>query len=177
MERLIVSGFGGQGVLSVGLLLAEAGVKEGLESTFFPAYGAEMRGGTANCQVILSEDRIGSPIIIESDSLIAFNEVSINRFLPQLMKEGMLLINSSVVTGDYDNKEKEIYKIPADEMAVKKIGNNKVSNIIMLGAFLKKKALVSIENVMKAIKEKFISKGEKIIKDNFNALELGYSLL
>lgn len=174
-QRIIVSGFGGQGVLSQGLMIASSAVQEHLNATFFPSYGAEMRGGTANCHVIVSDSAIGSPLIDTADALIAFNEPSVTKFLSRVKKGGEIFINSSVVKKELDFGEHEVIKIPADEIAFKELGSNRAANIIMLGAVLKRMPLVSLETVMQSIKEKFIKKGQKVVDLNFKALQLGYN--
>ncbi len=175
-ERIIVSGFGGQGALSAGLMLAEAAVRMGMEATYFPAYGAEMRGGTANCQIIISEKKIGSPILIEADTLFALNEPSVEKFLPMVKENGLVIINSSVVTREFDYGNRRVFKIPIEEMALENLGNVKTANVIMLGIYVKTRALVTIQAVKTAIQEKFGKKGEKVVQLNYKALELGYSI-
>lgn len=175
-ERIIVSGFGGQGALSAGLMLAEAAVRMGMEATYFPAYGAEMRGGTANCQIIISETRIGSPLISEADTLFALNEPSVEKFLPKVKDGGLVILNSSVITKEFDYGDRRVFNIPLDELALENLGTAKVANIIMLGIYLKSRAIISTKAIKTAIHEKFLKKGEKVIQMNYAALDLGYSL-
>ena len=176
IERIIISGFGGQGVLSAGLMLAESAVHIGLEATFMPSYGIEMRGGTANCHVIISDKKIGSPIITEADSLIAFNEPSIQKFAGRVRKDGLIIINSSVAKEEYDFPERKVVKVPMESMALDSLGNQKMANVIMIGKFIREKAFITLDELKRAINEKFLKKGEKVVKLNYQALELGYQL-
>ncbi len=172
-QKIIISGFGGQGVLSAGLLIAESAVEEGWNATFFPSYGAEMRGGTANCHVIISDSEIASPIIKSADTLIALNSPSVDKFLPLLKKDGLLLVNSSVVSGNLDAGARKVVELPLDSLALEKLGNSKSANVIIIGAFAKLTNVLKPEKIKSAIEKKFASKGGKIIDMNLRALELG----
>jgi 2-oxoglutarate ferredoxin oxidoreductase subunit gamma len=175
VERLISSGFGGQGVLSAGLILVKTAVRQGLQATFFPAYGAEMRGGTAYCQVIISDDKIGSPVVTEADTLFAFNDPSVTRFAPAVNDKGLIMVNSSIVKQQLKSSSKEIRLVPVTQLAIEKIGNQKTANIILIGAYLKIRDLLKLDDVMKTVEELFKDKGPKIVDMNHRALELGFS--
>jgi 2-oxoglutarate ferredoxin oxidoreductase subunit gamma len=176
-EEVIISGFGGQGIISAGLMLAEAAVLEGLQATFFPSYGAEMRGGTANCHVIISDKKIASPIVAMADTLIALNEPSIEKFLPMVKENGYVIVNSSVVKKDFDFGKRRVIKAEFEDIAFEKLGNSKMANVITLGLYIKAKNLsLKIDEIKEAIKLKFGKKGEKIVNLNFQALELGVNL-
>jgi 2-oxoglutarate ferredoxin oxidoreductase subunit gamma len=175
IERVIVSGFGGQGVLSAGVMMCEAGVTQGYQSTFFPSYGAEMRGGTANCNVILSDKLIPSPVIVVSDTLLALNMPSLVKFLPRVKDKGLIILNSSIIKEEINCGNRKLIKIPVEELALEKLGNPKVANSIIIGAYIKATGNLQIDHMKKAIEEKFSKKGAKIIDLNFKALELGYS--
>jgi len=136
-SRIIIAGTGGQGILFLGKALAQAGIIEGKHVTWFPSYGAEMRGGTANCTVILSDDMIGSPVVLTSDILIAMNWASIERFQPQLKKKGLLLFDSSMTNGVAFRENIVPSGIPATTIA-DALGNTKAANMVMLGALIGK---------------------------------------
>jgi 2-oxoglutarate ferredoxin oxidoreductase subunit gamma len=176
IERIIISGFGGQGVLSAGLMLAESAVHIGLEATFMPSYGIEMRGGTANCHVIISDKKIGSPIISEADSLIAFNEQSILKFAARVRDKGLIMLNSCVVQKDYDFPGRKVVMVPMESMAIDSLGNQKMANVIMIGRFIREKAFITLDELKRVINEKFLKKGEKVVNLNYQALEIGYQL-
>ena len=145
-EELIVAGFGGQGVLSLGMTLAYAGMVENKHITWFPSYGPEMRGGTANCTVIVSDTRVSSPIINSYDTAIILNQPSMEKFEPKVKPGGMLIYESNSVLNPPTRKDIEIYAIPA-AIEAGKIGNAKTMNMIILGAFLSKKPLVSTKSI------------------------------
>lgn len=174
LEKLVLSGYGGQGILSAGLIIADSGVIEKKQVTYFPSYGAEMRGGTANCQVIFSDTEVASPIIKTADSLIAMNHPSLDKFLPSVKADGAVFINSSVVKEEVDLKGRKGFRIPADQLALENLGSTKAANVIILGAYIKIAKVVSMESLKKALEQKFHEKGDKVIQMNFKALELGY---
>ncbi len=174
MERLIFSGFGGQGLLTLGQMVANMGMNNGKNVTWMPSYGAEMRGGTANCSVIISDNLIGSPIVSNNiTTLIAMNNPSVNKFLDGVSLGGNVIINSSMVE-DFECDKVKIFKVDATNMA-SNLGNIKVQNMVMLGAYigiLKNFSLLDVETVLK---DKFLSKknGEAIIKLNMEAVKAG----
>ena len=161
-QKIIISGFGGQGVLSAGLLIAESAVEEGWNATFFPSYGAE-----------ISDSEIASPIIKCADTLIALNSPSVDKFLPFLKNDGLLLVNSSVVSGNLEAGARKVVELPLDSLALEKLGNSKSANVIIIGAFAKLTNVLKPEKIKSAIEKKFASKGGKIIDMNLRALELG----
>ncbi|MFQ8690148.1 MAG: 2-oxoacid:acceptor oxidoreductase family protein, partial [Blautia sp.] len=116
-KEILIAGFGGQGVMSIGKSMVEAGAKEGLEVSWVPSYGPEMRGGSANCYVVLSDERIGAPVFSAWDEFIAMNTVALNKFLPNLKQEGFLFVNSDVVTKEIGRDDVTWYKIPCDRIA------------------------------------------------------------
>lgn len=174
-QKIILSGFGGQGILSAGLMLAESAVSVGYEATFYPTYGAEMRGGTANCHVILSKKYISSPIIAEADTLFAMNAVSLTKFASKVKKGGLVIVNSSVVTGKTEVPGCRVVTIPVEELALEKLNDPRVANVIMIGAFSKLVDFLKLEELKSAIAEKFARKGKQVIELNYRALEMGYN--
>jgi 2-oxoglutarate ferredoxin oxidoreductase subunit gamma len=140
-HRIIIAGAGGQGILFLGKFLAQAGMIEGKQVTWFPSYGAEMRGGTANCTVILSDEMIASPVVMATDILIALNRVSIERFQLRLKKNGMLLFDSSLIHGITFRKNICPVGVPATKIAGA-LGNTKSANMVMLGALIAKTGIL-----------------------------------
>jgi 2-oxoisovalerate ferredoxin oxidoreductase beta subunit len=171
---LTLSGFGGQGVLFAGLALAEGGVREGLEVSWIPSYGPEMRGGTAHCHLRLSRHSIASPWISRPTSLMAFNQPSIEKFASLLMPGGLLFINSSMVQNLPDRSDIRVIKVPAYE-AASEIGNTKAANMIMLGAFIEETRAVEQESILSAFAERGIKPG--MLQSNREAIEKGRRLV
>ena len=177
MERnLMVAGFGGQGVMTMGKLLADATCQStDLEVTFFPSYGAAMRGGTANCYVVISDDEIGAPVSNNVDDLIVMNGPSLRKFLPNLKSGGTLIINSSIVDrSEVTRDDIKIYELPVTEMALE-MGNPRVLNIIMLGYYIGLTNAVPPEVIIAGIHHKFENK-PKVIPLNDDAFNKGLEL-
>ena len=149
--KAIIAGFGGQGVMSMGLNLAQAALLEGKNVTYLPAYGAEVRGGTANCTVAISDDEIASPVASEPEFIIAMNEPSALRFQNQIQSGGLFFINSSLVEADLSRGDINIVSVPANSIA-EKLGNPKAANLVMLGAFTKRSSLVSLPSLIEGLK-------------------------
>jgi 2-oxoglutarate ferredoxin oxidoreductase subunit gamma len=169
---LIIAGFGGQGVMLMGQVLATAAMIEDKHSTWLPSYGPEMRGGTANCTVVISEDMIGSPIADTPTSVIAMNIPSLLKFEEKLSTEGLLIINTSVVDREPSRKDIQVAKIDANKIA-EEIGNLKVANMVVLGAYIEKTGLISMKSIEKAFEEKLIGKKAKLIDMNIKAVKAG----
>lgn len=171
-EELIIAGFGGQGVLSMGKILAYSGVMQDQEVSWMPSYGPEMRGGTANVTVILSDERISSPIVSEFDSAIILNQQSMEKFESSVKPGGILLYDPNGITRKPVRKDISIYTIDAAEEAAK-MGNAKVFNMIVLGAYIKLKPIVKMENVIKGLKKSLPERAHKLIPINEAAILLG----
>ncbi len=169
---LIISGFGGQGVMLMGQVLATAAMIENKHSTWLPSYGPEMRGGTANCTVVISEEMIGSPIADTPSSVIAMNIPSLIKFEEKLSQEGLLIINSSVVDREPSRNDIKVAKIDANKIA-EEIGNLRVANMVVLGAYIEKTNLVSLESVEKAFERKLTGRKAKLIEMNLEAVKAG----
>ena len=177
MERnLMVAGFGGQGVMTLGKFLAEATCDSTDKNvTFFPSYGAEQRGGTANCYVVISDDDdIGAPLGDSMDDLIVMNDPSLNKFLYKLVSGGTLFINSSIVTSTITREDVKVVKVPVTEMALE-MGNAKVLNIIMLGAYVGYTQVVPEDVVWQTIEHK-LGKKPKLLPLNRQAFEAGLKI-
>jgi 2-oxoglutarate ferredoxin oxidoreductase subunit gamma len=171
-ERIIIAGFGGQGVLMLGKLLAEAGMREGKQVTWLPSYGPEMRGGTANCHVIISDEPIGAPIVSEATGLIAMNLPSLDRFERDVQPGGWLLLNSSLIPRAPSRRDLRALPVPVNEIAQQQ-GSQRVANVVMLGACLSLCHPVQKASVVAAI-EDVLGKTKKHLLDiNLNALEAG----
>jgi 2-oxoisovalerate ferredoxin oxidoreductase beta subunit len=168
--RLKVAGFGGQGILLLGVALAECGMQGGYKVSWLPSYGPEMRGGTANCHVRISETEIGSPLVTESDVLIAMNRPSLEKFERDLKPGGMLLYDSSLIDIAPTRTDVEIVKIPATEMA-DAIGSTKSANMVMMGAYVEKSGILELESVVDALPS--YMKAKKTIPMNQQAIRKG----
>lgn len=170
--QLIIAGSGGQGVLFAGRLLAHAAMLEGKEVTWFPSYGAEIRGGTANCTVIISEEMIGSPVVSEPNALLIMNEASMLRFSPKLKSGGILVMNTSLIKNPPARKGIEIVQVKASDIA-KELGDSQVANMVMIGALIGKTGVLSLKAVLDALKEIISERKRDIIGINETALKRG----
>lgn len=176
LEELIVAGFGGQGVLSLGMTLAYAAMVEEKEITWMPSYGPEMRGGTANCITILSDKPISSPIIDTYHSGIVLNQPSMDKFASHVLPGGLLLYESSTVMRPSTRTDIEIIGIPAATEALL-MKNSRILNMIMLGAYLHKKPVVKIASVQEALTKVLPEKYHKLIPLNLEAIQHGANLV
>ncbi len=149
-NEVIMAGFGGQGVLLMGQLLAYAGMVEGKNVSWLPSYGPEMRGGTANCSVIVSDEPVGSPVVTEADAVIVMNKPSLDKFESALKPGGTLFINSSLIDRKPSRKDIDVHYIPVNEIAAE-VGNARVANIVMLGAYVASSGIVSKKSVIDAV--------------------------
>lgn len=170
--RLIIAGHGGQGVILMGRLLAHAGMSEGLEVTFFPSYGPAMRGGTANCSVVISPNQIASPVVNKPNILVAMNEPSLLKFGPKVPKGGYLFINSSLVSTDQKWNGLNVLKVQATATA-DRIGNTKVANIIMLGALAQATQVVRFQTLQESLEAVLPKRRHKLLNLNRKALKEG----
>ncbi len=176
LEELMVAGFGGQGVLSLGMTLAYAGMLEGREISWMPSYGPEMRGGTANCITILSDTAISSPIVARFDTLIALNQPSMDKFAPRVKPGGLLLYDSSSMLEPSRRNDITVTGIPAAARALE-LGNARVMNMIMLGAYLQLRPVVKLKSITEALKKVLPEKYHTQLPLNQTALEAGAMLL
>ena len=173
-QDVIIAGFGGQGVMLIGNLLAQAGMEHGLEVSFIPVYGAEMRGGTANCTVVLDEHPIGSPLVREPMSTIILNEPSLAKFQPRLAANGVQIVNSTLVAQNLLDASKRTVYIPVNDMA-HDLGNVKMANMVALGAWLKATGALPLNVVQDALNRVVSAHYAKLISANAKALEQGYN--
>jgi len=175
MQRdVIMAGFGGQGILLIGKMLAYAGMREGMEVSWLPSYGPEMRGGTANCTVVISDKPVGSPVIRSPRAVVAMNLPSLEKFEPDIREGGLLLINSSLINRGAERDDLTVVKIPANEVA-SELGNPRGANMVALGAYLGATDAVPIDGVIEVIRETFAAK-PAVIDVNIEALRKGYEL-
>jgi len=171
-ERIIIAGFGGQGVMAMGQLLTYAGMIEGKHVSWLPSYGPEMRGGTANCSVIVSSEPVGSPVVVNSTTAIVMNKPSLDKFEPSVNKGGRLFINSSLIEQKSKRDDIEVYYISANEIA-DELGNMRVANMVMLGAYLEATKTVDVESVLEGFTKVFGENRAHLIPINKEALERG----
>jgi 2-oxoglutarate ferredoxin oxidoreductase subunit gamma len=172
--KAVIAGFGGQGVMSMGLDLAQAALLEGKNVTYLPSYGAEVRGGTANCTVGISDDEIASPVASSPEFVIAMNQPSVMRFQNQIQSGGLFFVNSSLVESEISRGDISIVKVPANSIA-ENLGSPKSANMVMLGAFAKKSGLVSLSSAIEALKF-ILGTKQKLLAVNEKALKAGYDL-
>jgi 2-oxoglutarate ferredoxin oxidoreductase subunit gamma len=171
-EEIICAGFGGQGVVSTGKLLAWAALKDNKFVTYIPSYGAEMRGGTANCSVIISSSEIPSPLIEAPSSLIIMNSASLDKFENKLKKRGFLIINSSLVDKKTKSKDAQVVYIPATKIA-EEIGQVRIANMVALGAYIGKSKVVPLSKLEESLSSVFPKAKKELLDVNIEALRKG----
>jgi len=170
---LIISGFGGQGVLVIGNLLACAAMKEGRHVTYLPTYGVEMRGGTASCTLVVSSKEIGSPIVEKPHSAIVMNLPSLVKYEPRILPQGLLMLNSSLIDPkETTRKDIEFLPIPVNEIAIGN-GNPKLANMIALGAFNEKVRLVQMTSLYESLEKVLDERYHSLIPSNIKAIQTG----
>ncbi|VBB07640.1 pyruvate ferredoxin/flavodoxin oxidoreductase [Lucifera butyrica] len=170
-NEMIMAGFGGQGVMLIGQLMTYAGMLEKKHVSWIPSYGPEMRGGTANCSVIISDEPVGAPIVTAPTTVMAMNLPSLDKFEPMLRPGGILIINSSLIERGAKRSDVKTYQIPSNDIA-NELGNLKVANMVILGALVAATGAVSHESIMKAFAKMFAKKPE-LLAINRKAIELG----
>ena len=174
--KTLFAGFGGQGVLSMGYNLARAAMLEEKQVTYLPSYGAEVRGGTANCTVVISNEEIASPVASSPEFIVAMNQPSFVRFQNLIQSGGLFFVNSSLIEIEAVRGDIEVVEVPATELA-ENFGNTKVANMVMLGAFIRKSNLVSLETVIEEIKETLGKKKASLLDLNKKALNAGFDMV
>ncbi|TDT52096.1 2-oxoacid:acceptor oxidoreductase family protein [Fonticella tunisiensis] len=168
-QEIIFAGFGGQGILSMGKFLAYAGMDENLNVSWLPSYGPEMRGGTANCSVILTNEDIGSPLVTDATTVVVMNRPSLDKFEHAIVPGGLLIMDSDLVNRESERKDIDVIKIPAQTVA-EEVGSKKIANMVLLGAFVEKTGIVPMKALLKALKE---HGKEQFYELNKRALERG----
>ena len=175
-EEIIIAGFGGQGVLSMGKIMAYSGVMQDMEVSWMPSYGPEMRGGTANVTVIISSDRISSPVIRRFDTAIILNQQSLDKFESSIKPGGILIYDGNGITRHPDRKDLTIYRVDAAAEAAR-LNIQKAFNMIVLGGFIKVKPIIKLENVIKGLKKSLPERYHKFIPMNEEALQIGMDII
>ena len=171
-QDVIIAGFGGQGVMLIGNLFAYAGMNAGLNATYIPVYGPEMRGGTANCTVVISDEDIGSPIIKTPQTLILMNQPSADKFLPRMEKNGFAVLNTSLVNMPQDSGGAKLLGVAANEIA-DGLGNVKMANMVALGSYVQASGVFPLSAVAESLKDVISAHYSKLIPKNIEALEAG----
>ena len=172
-SNVLIAGFGGQGVLLIGQVLANACMNEGLNVTWFPAYGAEMRGGTVNCTVCLSNEEVACAFVDKPENVIALNGPSFERFENQIKTGGTMIVNSSLAKVEPKRKDITYKFVPMTEIATN-LGNQKMANVVSLGALIKTIPFVKKESIIAIMKSKLTGKKAQMLESNIQALEKGY---
>lgn len=175
-EELIIAGFGGQGVLSMGKILAYSGIMDNKEVTWFPSYGPEMRGGTANVTVIVSDSRISSPVLSEYDTAIILNQQSMDKFESKVKPGGVLLYDPNGIINPPSRTDIQIYKVEGTLTAVE-MGNPRVFNMIIVGGYLKVRPIVSLDNVQKGLEKSLPARYHNLIPLNIEAIKKGEDIV
>jgi 2-oxoglutarate ferredoxin oxidoreductase subunit gamma len=172
LKKTVFAGFGGQGVLMMGYVLAFSAMRDGLQVTYLPSYGAEVRGGTANCTVVVSDEEIASPVTSSPDFAVVLNRPSMMKYQGLMTSGGVMILNSSLVDIDPSRKDLDVVKVPANDIAVE-LGSERTLNMIMLGAFVARTGISSVDSVMKGLEE--IVKGKKadVMELNRKGLDRG----
>ena len=176
-EELIIAGFGGQGIMLIGKLLAQTAMRCRKEVTYMPSYGAEVRGGTANCMLVISDNEIACPVVGDPNSLIIMNKASLTKFAPRLKNNGLLILNSSLIDIEPEvGSSVEVIRLPADELAVE-LGSIKAANMVALGAYLQAKGFFDIESAIQALPDILAQRYHKTLPLNSEALRRGASFI
>ena len=171
-EKVIIAGFGGQGVMTMGQMLSYCATEKDINTLWFPSYGPETRGGTANCSVTISDAYVNSPVISTPDSIIIMNKPSLAKFQPKLKVGGFCFVNTSLVLDVEYREDVKVYEIPVNDIALQ-LGNLKVANMVMLGAYLAITKVFTEEDILDIMKKKFTGSKASLIDVNRKALEAG----
>lgn len=171
-NEIIISGFGGQGVLFAGQLLSYTAMDQNLNVTWFPSYGPEMRGGTANCTVIIADQEIGAPVVRNPQAAIAMNLPSLNKYEQMIKPGGVLIVNTSMVDHAVTRKDIRVVALPATEIA-ESLGNKKFTNMVLIGALLANLPVFPLEAIERSLEEHMPARHKKLLADNIKALQEG----
>ncbi len=175
ITRTIFSGFGGQGVLLMGYILSHGAMLKGLNVTYFPAYGAEMRGGTANCTVTVSDKKIASPVASNPDILVAMNLPSLDKFGPKVVENGLVFLNSSMIEEEPPRDDVQMIKVPTLDLA-REVGSERAANMVMIGAVCARTGLLSLNETIEGMKAALKGK-EKFFDLNQKGIERGFAFI
>ena len=172
LKKTVFAGFGGQGVLMMGYVLAVSVMRDGLYVTYLPSYGAEVRGGTANCTVVVSDEEIASPVTSSPDFAVVLNKPSMMKYQGLMTSGGMMILNSSLVDVDPSRKDLDVVKVPANDIATE-LGSERTLNMIMLGAFVARTGISSVDSVMNGLEEIVKGKKASVMELNRKGLDRG----
>lgn len=175
-KRMIFAGFGGQGVLLAGQLIAEAGMKKGKNVTWMPSYGPEMRGGSANCSVVVSDDMIGTPIILDPNILVAMNAPSLKIFESYVVSGGTIIYNSSLISEPPTRQDVTIIPLPCNEFSAS-LGQPRTVNMPLIGTIMELTKIFTLEDIKEVMNEKFSGKKAQLIELNLQAIEMGRKII
>ncbi|HXF69166.1 MAG TPA: 2-oxoacid:acceptor oxidoreductase family protein [Thermoflexus sp.] len=170
--EIVIAGFGGQGILFAGQVLAYAAMDAGKNVTWFPSYGPEMRGGTANCTVIISDEEIGSPLVRYPRAAIVMNRPSLDKYEPLVQPGGVLVVNASMAGREVERTDVEVVALPASEMA-EALGDRRLANMVLVGALLARLPVLTLEQVERALQEHMPGRHRHLIEQNIQALREG----
>lgn len=173
--EIVISGFGGQGALFAGQLLAHTALDQNLHVTWFPSYGPEMRGGTAHCTVIVSDDEIGSPVVRNPAAVIVMNLPSLDKYEPLVAAGGTLIVNTSLVDREPAREDLQVVMVPANEIA-EELGDRRLANLVMLGALMQRLGTFSLDQIGQALKRNIPERHRDLLKANLKALKRGAEL-
>ena len=173
-KEILIAGFGGQGVLFAGQVLTYAAMDTGHEVTWIPSYGPEMRGGTANCTVIIADEEIGSPLVKNPPAVIALNLPSFDKYEPLIQPGGVIVVNESMVDRKAERDDITVIYVPGNEMA-EACGDRRLLNMVMTGALLAAFDVLSLEDAKTALKAHLPAKHQKLIPNNFDAMDKGFA--
>ena len=174
-KQFLIAGFGGQGVLLIGQLIAKAAMREDFEVSWMPSYGPEMRGGEANCAVVISDEEIGSPLVTEPPVLVAMNKPSLNKFMPKMAPGGILLYNASLIEDVELRDDVTVIPVPCNQIA-EELGNQRTANMVMLGAVLGATRFVGADSLKETLRDWLGEKRASMLDINWQAIERGAAL-
>lgn len=175
-EQVTIAGFGGQGIILAGKLLAQTAMLAGKETTYMPSYGAEMRGGTANSMIVISDKPIASPVVSNPDSLIVMNKASVSKFAPKVQADGLIVYNSSLVPELPEvDSSLETLAVAADDIAAE-LGNIRIANMVILGAYLQKRGILTVETAAEALPDILAERYHKLLPANIEAMRRGAAI-
>jgi len=175
-EKMLIAGFGGQGIILAGKLIAYAGMLEGKYVSHIPSYGAEMRGGTANCAVTVSDHEVASPLVTHPTTIIVLNNPSLDKFEGSVIEGGNIFINKSLIDRTTERKDTKVFYIPANNLA-EEAGSVRASNMVMVGAFIAATGAVSIADVKTSLPEVISKRNIQFNEINFRAIDMGYEFV
>jgi len=175
-EKIIIAGFGGQGIIMAGKLIAYAGMVEGKFVSHIPSYGVEMRGGTANCSVIISDTEVASPLVSHPTTLVAMNQPSLDKFEETVVEGGNIFINKSLIERKIKRNDVNVFYVPANNIA-EEAGSGRASNMAMIGAFIAVTGVAAKENVKKSLPEVISKRNIKYLEINYKAIDKGFDYI